>query len=67
MRAVRFHGRGGQGAKTASRIWERLPSSKGSWRRTRESMEPERRGAPVEGDLEVAPLWLILAHHSTPS
>ena len=40
MQAVRFHGRGGQGARLPAVSWERRRSSKGLWRRTRRFMEP---------------------------
>lgn len=47
MRAVRFHGRGGQGAKTASRIVGTAAFLEGFTAQDSPIYGPERRGAPV--------------------
>ena len=47
MRAVRFHGRGGQGAKTASRILGTAAYLEGFVAQDSPIYGAERRGAPV--------------------
>lgn len=54
MRAVRFHGRGGQGAKTASRILGTAASLDGFVAQDSPIYGPERRGAPVAAFTRIA-------------
>lgn len=54
MRAVRFHGRGGQGAKTASRILGTAAFLEGFVAQDSPMYGPERRGAPVAAFTRIA-------------
>ncbi len=54
MRAVRFHGRGGQGAKTASRILGTASFLEGFVAQDSPIYGAERRGAPVAADTRIA-------------
>jgi pyruvate ferredoxin oxidoreductase gamma subunit len=46
---VRFHGRGGQGVVTASRILANAALSEGKWIQAFPEFGPERAGAPIKG------------------
>ena len=54
MRAVRFHGRGGQGAKTASRILGTAAFIEGFVAQDSPIYGAERRGAPVAAFTRIA-------------
>jgi pyruvate ferredoxin oxidoreductase gamma subunit len=54
MRAIRFHGRGGQGAKTASRILGTAAFIEGFAAQDSPIYGPERRGAPVAAFTRIA-------------
>jgi len=47
MREIRWHGRAGQGAKTASLLYARAMLGRGSWVQAFPEYGPERSGAPV--------------------
>lgn len=47
MVAVRWHGRGGQGAVTAAEILAKAAINEGRWAQAFPAFGPERRGAPV--------------------
>lgn len=54
MIAVRFHGRGGQGAVTSSELMALAAISEGRYAQAFPSFGPERRGAPLQAYLRIA-------------
>jgi pyruvate ferredoxin oxidoreductase gamma subunit len=47
LKEIRFHGRGGQGAKTASQLLARAAMKSGNYIQAFPEYGPERSGAPV--------------------
>ena len=47
MREIRWHGRAGQGAKTASLLYARAMMRRGAWVQAFPEYGPERSGAPM--------------------
>lgn len=47
MREIRWHGRAGQGAKTASMLYARAMMRRGAWVQAFPEYGPERSGAPM--------------------
>ncbi len=63
MIAIRFHGRGGQGAVTSAELLALAAIGEGKYAQAFPSFGPERRGAPVEAYLRLDDKEILVRSH----